>query len=251
MWWIPGIVVILICFVFGTERVVRWPLFVVISLLILCELVLYGVLRLIVLATGVIGKVAKFSNHGLRRLVREGNEHPTFEQWREAAERLDAVDTGSSLPGATGTEADFDSRLILTLTSQLQYELEAVSLASNRNSLLQASSKLAATVRTALCVPNPGSVFSEALFQQSHAGNAASCVTSFFATLTTALETLRRVCTLPVRLAIAHDLSRAFGETALCLSGGGGLGQCNGLRFCSLEALSFATQTAGALSARW
>jgi hypothetical protein len=84
------LVLLVVCLVFGTERVVRWPFLVILASITFVQLVLYAVLRYSIYLLELFRCSRR--NRALRRLVRQGIGAHSYDQWSRAAQQLDVAD---------------------------------------------------------------------------------------------------------------------------------------------------------------
>jgi hypothetical protein len=116
-------VLLVVCLIFGTERVIRWPFLIILSSITFIQLVLYAILRYSIFLLELFRCSTR--NRALRRLVRTGDGVTSFEQWQRAAQQLDAA-TGRDAWKADDRSKLYNWSLIRSLRDELREARAAV-----------------------------------------------------------------------------------------------------------------------------
>jgi predicted acylesterase/phospholipase RssA len=191
------------------HAILRWPLFLLVTLAVSGLLIIYTLVRYCVLAAESLLETRKIRKY-LRRLSQAMN----LQEYRKAARHLDSA-AGLDLWKKTGDSPFFSLKLVESHTHALLLAKEM----DDRPALIK-------TLKASLCDSNFGGVLNEALYSQSWDGTK-TVVEEYLGAVTMGICHLRASLhsdphdeTLRSEL-IDLTSKSSYGRTALCLSGGG------------------------------
>lgn len=212
VFFIGSLFVLSFCLLF--PPVLRWPIGFFFTILLSIELIAYALLR------ALISLFELFRNsfaRSLRISVRTGeNCDNDYKIWASKALELDELD-GLQAKKETDWHPAYNSVVIRKLYNKLIH-LQKQPKSNTRDEDLLLTLK-------ACLRKNVGGIMNEALYSQTNIGSKV-LIEMYTAEVVNALRVFAEETSFPIteKVRIIKDFKRSYGHTALCLSGGGGMG---------------------------
>ena len=204
--------------VLGTKKVVKWPLFMICSGVVIFDYFIYfGIIRFSIYVLESFLVLFTPSQCSLASHQKRNAE--TYEEWREAAEKLDSLQRRTSR-----LEEGYNWKFLVNTTERLRQSVA-------KNDIKELLDVLQICTRN-----NVGGIMNEELFNKTHLGEPRVEVNDFIDAVVAAID-----CVTFHMLNAKHKSTKSrtefkrvykifkvaqiqYGETALCLSGGAGMG---------------------------
>lgn len=208
-----------LCAVFGSKAIIKWPLFLICSGVVLFDYFIYFfVIRLTIYVLETV--VLAFTPSECSLAAQQKNSAETYIEWREAAEKLDVIQNRSPR-----LEEGYNWNFLISTTEQL------------KRCIVDKDVKKLLSVLQVCTRNNVGGILNEELFNKTHAGEPRIEVNEFIDAVVVAIESVSTYVINKKDIASVDNLNELknvykmfklaliqYGEPALCLSGGAGMG---------------------------
>jgi len=197
-----------------THSLLKFPILLVVGIILLVEVVLYALLRIIVsFYENIVSHYFTCSKN--RQLHYELTHANTFEEFENAARELDAIEGRNKWKERPSYgHADYDYTLINEWIDTLKHQRNA-----------QDYKSLMRTLQSIFASDNPAGINNDSLYNQTHFGTK-QLINDFIAVVLECLVVIRDTeeIDLTERLSFFKRARQSYGRTALLLSGGAALG---------------------------
>ncbi len=208
-----------LCLIFGSKTIVKWPLFLICSGVVIFDYFIYFfIIRLSIYIFETI--LIAFTPSECSLAAHQKHNADTYEEWREAAEKLDQLQNRSPR-----FEEGYNWKFLVNTTEQL------------KQSVIDRDIKKLLSVLQVCTRNNVGGIMNEELFNKTHLGEPKIEVNEFIDAVVAAIESVSTYIINNNQVESIENLNELkrvykifklaliqYGETALCLSGGAGMG---------------------------